>query len=62
MDNTHLTPVYDFGLSEDELSALLAIPPLTERDIAAGIVDEADLARLGRWAGAPPPKRWIPLI
>jgi hypothetical protein len=55
-------PVYDFGLSDVELDALMAIQAPTEREIAAGIVDEAELAARGRWGGGPTPRRWTPLF
>jgi hypothetical protein len=58
----YLQPVYDFGLSDVELDALLAIPAPTEREIATQIVGEAELLTCGRWGGGPAPKRWIPLI
>jgi hypothetical protein len=34
--------------------------PKTLAELAALIVDEADLARLGRWGGEPQPQRWVP--
>ena len=56
----HLSLVEDYGLDEEETAALAARRPPTVEEIAAMIVDEADLARLGRWKGAPAPRRLRP--
>jgi hypothetical protein len=50
----------DFGLTEEQHAAVLARRAPTVAEIAAMIVDEADLARLGRWRGLPAPRRALP--
>ena len=57
---TKPTLVLDFGVHPDELARMAAINPTNESEIAALIVDESDLARLGRWGGEPDPPRWTP--
>ena len=59
--NAHpLHPVYDFGLSEEELVAIRARRAPTEWEIAMMLVDEIELKRLGRWGGHSAPARWVP--
>jgi hypothetical protein len=55
-----LHPVYDFGLSDEEVEALRALRPPTESELAAMIVDEGELKRFGRWGGRAAPRRWAP--
>ena len=58
--NPHrLRKVLDYGLLPEEIAELDAINPKCSAEIAALIVNEADMARLGRWGGNPAPKRWI---
>ena len=59
--NPHrLRKVLDYGLLPEQIAELDAINPTNAVEIAALVVDEANLARLGRWGGNPAPKRWIP--
>ncbi len=55
-----LRPVLDFGLSGEEVALRRARKPLTEAEIGAMIVDEAELKTLGRWGGAAAPPRRQP--
>ena len=55
-----LYEVGDFGLTLEEIAELEARQPLTDAEIGAAIVDEEVLARLGRWAGGPAPRREAP--
>ncbi len=57
---SRLERVLDFGVSPERLAELAARRPPTVKQIAALIVDETDLARRGRWAGAPQPRRRRP--
>ncbi len=49
----HLRRVLDFGLDPAGVAERDARIPRTLADIAALIVDEAEIARHGRWGGAP---------
>ncbi len=59
-DQTHLHRVLDFGLSPEEVAERDTRIPRTLADIAALIVDEPEIARHGRWGGAPAPRRRRP--
>jgi len=52
--------VYDFGLTDEQVEEIRARRAPTERELAAMIVDESELARFGRWGGRPAPRRWSP--
>ena len=54
---SHLRRVPDIRLSKAEAADLSPRTPLTEAEIAASIVGEDELKRLGRWGGAPSPRR-----
>ena len=52
--------LHDLGPSQAEASLALARrKPPTEAEIAASIIDEDDLKRLGRWGGEPSPPRGL---
>lgn len=59
-EKPRLRPVYDFGLSGEEVALRRARKPLTEAEIAAMIVDEDELKTLGRWGGSAAPSRGLP--
>jgi len=50
----------EFGYLPEQIAEFEAAKTPTEAEIAAMIVDEADMVRLGRWGGRPAPKKWLP--
>ncbi len=54
---SHLKRVPDLRLSKPEAAEPAPRKPLTEAEIAASIVGEEELKLLGRWGGAPSPRR-----